>query len=120
MQYYRVIGAAIVAISLLSTPAMAGHIAVKKDEVKFALGMRKNMGSYIRLSGILTDVLRSLKTEYSKMPSAADNAVTRQAEDMLNEAGLAASQDDFEGSFAIMEKVSTLILDAIDKFNSQN
>ncbi|MDH5478595.1 MAG: hypothetical protein OEY50_09710 [Nitrospinota bacterium] len=119
MQYYRIIFAALLAFSLLAAPAMAEKITVKSDEISAALEMRKNMGGYIRLSGILTDILRNLKTGYANNPAAADTAVAQEAEDLLNEAGLAVSQDDYEESFAILKKATDLILGAIDRYNSR-
>ena len=120
MQFNKIIASALMAFSFLASPAMAEKVSINMDEVKYALGMQRNMGGYIRLSGVLTDILRVMKTEFTKKPSAADNAAAQQAEDLLNEAGLAASQDDFDESFAIMEKASGVILGAIDRFNAQN
>ncbi|MDH4182670.1 MAG: hypothetical protein OEV92_00475 [Nitrospinota bacterium] len=118
MRLVKIVSALLLVFFLTPNLAPAEHIDVKNDELQAALRMDKNMHSYIRLSGILTDLLRTLNTEYAKRHSAEQQQVSQEAESLLNDAGMAASEGDYEASFVILEKAAKIIMDAIAKLNA--
>ena len=96
----------------------ADKIPLKIDEVNFALEMHRDMHGYARASGVLADLVRSIAQEatISKNSAAAEAAAS--AEDLINEAGLSASQGDYETSFGLLGKAAKIILEIISKINS--
>ena len=99
--------------------ALADRVSVNMKEINFALGMERNMNGYIRLSGVLTDLLRAQKTEFGKIHKSEVNTAAQKAEELLNEAGLPASQGDYDGSFELLSQAAKVILEAINKLNSE-
>ena len=101
-------------------PAQADKIVVKSDEIQHALGMEKTMHAFTRLSGVLSDLLRAQKLEFGKKHAGQANTEADAAEELLNEAGMAVSQGDLEGSFTFLKKAADIILGAIEKLNLEN
>lgn len=108
------ISAALSFALMASAPANAGEGAqFTEAEVAQGLTAERNLTHYIHLSGILTDLLREQKRMYHINHQGGFNPVAEDVENLLNEAGMAASQNDFDAAWTSMEKSSKLLFAAL-------
>ena len=109
----------LLAMMAAATPAHpADKIPLKIDEVTSALTMPRNMHSYSRTSGILADLARNVAKVASATNNASAASAATSAEDLINEAGLSASEGDYDTSFGLLEKAAKILLDIIAKINA--
>ncbi len=85
-----------------------------RQEISKTLAGEKNMVGHIRVSGMLCDLLRVQKERFETAGSTGSNDIAIKAEDLLNEAGMASSQEDFVASYAILDEATELIIGSLD------
>jgi hypothetical protein len=119
MRNVKYAAAAALAIAAgISGPAFAEKISVKMDEIKFALAMPKDMHGFNRASGVVTDLIRAVNNESPKTENPAEaNEAIQTAEALVNDAGLSASQGEYEAGFELLNKAARIILEIIAKIN---
>jgi hypothetical protein len=89
-------------------------------EYEDMLAAEKNMATANRLGGLLTDLLHEQKRVFSARNGAAENRVVREAENLLNEAGIYISQNDFDEAFRLMEQAYREIIASLEKMSRQH
>lgn len=111
------IGATFALAVMAAAPAYAQEKArFSEAEVAQGLTAERNLVHYIHLSGVLTDLLREQKRVFHANHQGEPNPVAADVEDLLNEAGMAASRSDFDAAWSSMEKSSALLFGSLGKF----
>jgi len=93
-------------LSIVSAPAYAqseNDIRHAKDQIEAEMARDRNLTSYNRVSGLLTDLLRDQKRLAANAGDMKNNENFAKAEDYLNEAGLYASQNNYDDCFKSMQ-----------------
>lgn len=80
-----------------------------EEEILYELNSERNLIHYIRLNGLLIDILRERKKIFAKDESAKENDIFINAEELINEASLLASQEKYDESFRLLENVFNLL-----------
>lgn len=104
---------AIIALPLDLTEDGTTYAAEKpqfsEDEILYELNSEKNLIHYTRLNGLLIDYLRERKRIFAKDEGAKENDTFINAEELINEASILASQERYDESFRFLENVFNLI-----------
>jgi len=74
-----------------------------EDEILYELNSEKNLIHYTRLNGLLIDILRERKKIFAKGEGAKENDIFVNAEELINEASIFASQEKYDESFRLLE-----------------
>lgn len=80
-----------------------------EDEILYELNSERNLIHYTRLNGLLIDFLRERKRIFAKDKGAKENDIFINAEELINEASVLASQERYDESFRLLENVFNLI-----------
>ncbi|MBI4829475.1 MAG: hypothetical protein HY804_11835 [Nitrospinae bacterium] len=102
---------ALLTLAVIAAIPAAAQEKARFSEAEVAQGLtaERNLVHYIHLSGVLTDLLREQKRVYHANHQGEPNTLAADVEDLLNEAGMAASRSDFDAAWASMEKSSKLL-----------
>lgn len=79
------------------------------EEVKFELAMERDLHHFNRLSGLMTDLLKAQRKLFSMKREGESNEVGDRVEDLINDAGLLASQQNYDDSFVTLENAFNII-----------
>lgn len=80
-----------------------------EDEILYELNSERNLIHYTRLNGLLIDFLRERKRIFAKDEGVKENNIFVNAEELINEASMLASQERYDESFRLLENVFNLI-----------
>lgn len=80
-----------------------------EDEILYELNSERNLIHYTRLNGLLIDILRERKKIFAKDEGAKEDDIFINAEELINEASIFASQEKYDESFRLLENVFNLI-----------
>jgi len=90
-----------------------------KREYEDMLAADKNMATANRLGGLLTDLMREQKRVFFKRNGAEENQIIMETENLLNEANLHISQNDFDEAFRLMEQAYSKIVASLEQMSGQ-
>ncbi len=88
-------------------------------EIQDELYAERNLIHYIRLSGLLTDMLREQRRVFLANKGAEENGISLKAEEFLNEASILASQEMYDESFKVMEKAFYMMSESMKEMSSE-
>lgn len=80
-----------------------------EDEILYELNSERNLIHYTRLNGLLIDFLRERKRIFAKDEGVKENNIFVNAEELINEASVLASEERYDESFRLLENVFNLI-----------
>ena len=81
----------------------------KFSVLKEELAREKNLANANRVSGMLSDVLRTQKLLFVEKNGNKLNTVARKSENLLSESNLYASMGDYDGCYKAMQTVYDLL-----------
>jgi len=91
-----------------------------KREYEDMLAADKNMATANRLGGLLTDLMREQKRMFFKRNGAVKNQVIMETENLLSEANLQISRNDFDEAFSLMEQAYRKIVASLEKMSRKD
>ncbi len=90
-----------------------------KNEMEKEFALKRNLANFNRASGLLTDILREQKRVFRASNASGANKTSLNAENLLNEANLHASQDNYDEAYKALEAANKILLESIEKLNRQ-
>ncbi len=91
--------------------------SIMDDEIRNELSLKRNLINFNRASGMLSDVLREQKRVFIANKADKKNEIALKVEELMNEASLFASQDNYDKSFDILQTVHGILLASIKELN---
>ena len=91
-----------------STAWAAEEFSYHDDEILFHFSQEKNLVHFNMLIGMLTDLWREQKRFYDAK-GTGENTSASKAEELLNDASLAASQGNYDEAFDILKSAYDII-----------
>ncbi len=88
-----------------------------KSEMKKEFSLKRNLANFNRASGLLTDILREQKRLFSIQNSSGTNKISLKAENLLNEANMHASEENYDKGYEALETANKILLESIEKLN---
>lgn len=86
------------------------------NEIKATLASEKNLIHYNRVSGMICDLLREQKRLFALQGNGDDGPASR-VEELLNEAGLFASEDKYTDAFQVLETAHETVMQYLRQMN---
>lgn len=96
--------------------AATGNDPFAYNEIRATLASEKNLTHYNRVSGMLCDLLREQKRLYA-LQGAGNNGLASRVEELLNEAGLFASEEDYKDAFQVLATAHETIMQSLRQMN---
>lgn len=85
-----------------------GKFSYHDDAILFHFSQEKNMVHFNMLIGMLTDLLRE-HNKFFDAKGTGENTVDPKAEELINDASLAASQGNYDEGFAILKSAYDIL-----------
>ncbi len=98
-----------------SEPQPVGYYANAHKEIKAIISSKKDITNFNRIIGMISDLLRIHRQESVSTHKGGRNEIAAKVEDLLNEASMFASQDDFDKSYKSLDDALEVIIDSLHK-----
>lgn len=90
-----------------------------EDEIRALIAGNGDFSSYSRLSGLINDILREQRTLFMKHRVDGANTISLDAEELMNQAALQASEDNYIESFNGLSKAFDILAVSISDLQSK-
>jgi len=90
-----------------------------ESEIRSLIAGNGDFSSYNRLSGLINDIFREQKLLFMKNNQDKNNSVSKDASDLINEAALYASEDNYKDSFSRLGKAFDILAVSVSNLQSK-
>ncbi len=92
-----------------------GYYSHAHKEIKAIISSKKNITNFNRIIGMISDLLRIHRQESASTNKGGGIEIAMKVEDLLNEASMFASQDNFDDSYKSLDDALEVIIDSLHK-----